>query len=73
MDDLDAIKRLAGVNNPRAPMNQSEVIENMSYTATALKQKERELGIKPGSQEWFDLWFSLPAMQGTSGFRGRRK
>ena len=45
----------------------------MSHTATALKQKERKLGLKPGDPDWFKLWFSRPYLQGSLGFRGRKK
>ena len=38
--------------------------ENMFTTATALRQKERELGLKPETQEWFKLWFRRPYLQG---------
>jgi len=45
----------------------------MTHTAQALKDKERKLGIKPGDEEWFKLWFSRPYMgTGYKGFRGRK-
>lgn len=68
MDDISALKHLAGISETTP-----NVKENFSFTATELKQRERNLGIKPGDPEWFDLWFSLPGMTGSNGFRGRRK
>jgi len=47
--------------------------ENPSVTATALKAKEKKLGLKPGDAEWFKLWFSQPFLTGTPTFRGRKK
>ena len=48
--------------------------ENISHTATELKHKERQLGLKPGDDEWFKLWFRRPYMQGAhKGFKGRKK
>ena len=44
----------------------------MSQTATALKKKEKKLGLKPGDKDWFKLWFSLPHLTGVT-FRGRTK
>ena len=48
--------------------------ENISHTATELRRKERQLGLKPGDNEWFKLWFRRPYLQGAyKGFRGRKK
>ena len=74
MDELSQIVKLAGVNEYKG--YQEYTLENMSHTATELKQKKREMGIKPGDQEWFKLWFSLPYMMNQNmpnGFRGRSK
>ena len=68
---LDELKKLAGVEVVRNDNEQS--LENMSHTATALRKKERELGIKPGDPEWFQLWFSRPYLNGPVQFRGRHK
>ncbi len=46
---------------------------NPSITATAVRKKEKEMGVKPGDKEWFKLWFSKPYMTGTPKFRGRKK
>jgi len=70
MDELDYIKKLAGVNEFKGYTEYT--LENMSQTATALKQKERDENIKPGDKEWFELWFSKPYMTGHT-FRGRTK
>ena len=70
MDELADIIRLAGVNEFKGYTEYT--LENMSQTATALKQKERDENIKPGDKEWFELWFSKPYMTGHT-FRGRKK
>ena len=72
MDELEYIKKLAGVNEFKG-YTEYKIDENPSQTATALKQKERDMGIKPGDQEWFKLWFSKPYMTGVPKFRGRKK
>ena len=72
MDELDEIKRLAGINEFKG-YTEYHVDENPSQTATALKKKEKELGLKPGDADWFKLWFSNPFMTGTPQFRGRKK
>ena len=70
MDDLERLKKLAGVNEFKGYTEYT--LENMSQTATAIKQKERDENIKPGDKEWFELWFSKPYMTGHT-FRGRKK
>jgi len=70
MDELEYIKKLAGVNEFKGYTEYT--LENMSQTATAIRQKEREENIKPGDKEWFELWFSKPYMTGNT-FRGRTK
>ena len=72
MDELEYIKKLAGVNEFKG-YSEYKIDENPSQTATAIKQKEREMGIKPGDEEWFKLWFSKPFMTGVPNFRGRKK
>ena len=67
---LDELKKLAGVDVVRNDSEQS--LENMTHTAQALKDKERKMGIKPGDQEWFKLWFSRPYLSGPVQFRGRK-
>ena len=70
--DLDELRKLAGINEFKG-YTEYQLDENPSETATALKKKERKLGIKPGDDEWFKLWFSKPFMTGPVNFRGRRK
>jgi hypothetical protein len=70
MDELADIVRLAGVNEFKGYTEYT--LENMSQTASEIKQKERENNIKPGDKEWFELWFSKPYMTGHT-FRGRTK
>jgi hypothetical protein len=73
--DLNELKRLAGIqqNSPGtvSPLGGS----NISITGTEKKQIERERGIKPGTDEWFQLWFSKPYLTGepVPGFRGRKR
>lgn len=72
MDELEYIKKLAGVNEFKG-YTEYKIDENPSITAAAIKQKERDMGVKPGDEEWFKLWFSKPYMTGVPKFRGRKK
>jgi hypothetical protein len=68
MDEITQLKRLAGVNEfkgfmkyePENPLGGS----NISLTGTEKSQLMKEHNIKPGTPEWFKLWFSLPYMTG---------
>jgi len=70
MDDLEYIKKLAGVNEFKGYTEYT--LENISDAANSNRRKEREQNIKPGDKEWFELWFSKPYMTGHT-FRGRKK
>jgi len=70
--NLDELKKLAGINEFKG-YSEYKIDENPSETAAALKKKEKDLGLKPGDDEWFKLWFSKPYMTGVPQFRGRKK
>jgi hypothetical protein len=72
VDELEYIKKLAGVNEFKG-YSEYQIDENPSETAAALKKKEKEMGVKPGDPDWFKLWFSKPYMTGQVHFRGRKK
>jgi hypothetical protein len=69
--DLETLKKLAGINEFKG--YQPVSLENLSHTADELKQKEKRLGIKPGDDDWFKLWFSKPYLNGPIQFRGRKR
>jgi hypothetical protein len=68
MDDLARLKQLAGINefkgyvtyNPEDPMSGS----NISLTGNEKGKLMKKHNIKPGTEEWFKLWFSLPKLTG---------
>jgi len=73
MDELDYIKKLAGVNEFKG---YTPYEENISHTGTEKRKIEREKNVQPGTDEWFKLWFSRPYWKGQefpAGFRGRKK
>jgi hypothetical protein len=65
---VDELKKLAGIKV-------SSYGETTSERATDFKKLEREKNIQPGTDEWFQLWFSKPLLTGEMpvGFRSRRK
>jgi hypothetical protein len=62
MDDLDQLKKLAGIGN-RPNWSAYEGI-NVSITGTEKAQLQREHKIEPGTDDWFKLWFSRPYLTG---------
>jgi hypothetical protein len=60
MDDLDQIRRLAGIGN--SPNWTAYTGINVSITGTEKAQLQREHKIEPGTDTWFRLWFSRPLL-----------
>jgi len=73
MDELDRIRKLAGINEFKG---YTPYEENISHTGTEKRKIEREKNVQPGTEDWFKLWFSRPYWKGQEfpqGFRGRKK
>ena len=62
MSELDQIKRLAGITEFRGyqPYGGS----NISVTGNEKGELMKKHDIRPGTEEWFKLWFSLPYLTG---------
>lgn len=64
MDELDELKKLAGLDYyARGSKNvqwQEWTGSNPSITAHEKAQLMKTKNIKPGTPEWFQLWFSRP-------------
>ena len=59
--NIDELKRLAGIDKP---VEDHSMGENLSYVGTAKAQYQRKHNIKPGTDEWFRLWFAQPRLTG---------
>ena len=57
VDSLDDLRKLAGVN-------EVSYGEQTSIQGTNLGQIQRERNIRPGTDEWFKLWFAKPHLTG---------
>ncbi len=51
-------------------MKIDQITENMSHTSKRLHDIEKEKGVKPGTPEWFKLWFSLPYLKESTVVEG---
>lgn len=60
--NLDELKRLAGIGSNQNTINTDG--SNISITGTEKSRLMKEYNIKPGTPEWFQLWFSKPYLTG---------
>ena len=54
------LKKLAGIDKNTTDVNE----KNISYTGTEKAKVMRKKNIKPGTDEWFKLWFARPYLTG---------
>jgi hypothetical protein len=54
------LQRLAGITEKK----KSKSLSNISYTANEKAKIMKKRKIKPGTPEWFKLWFSRPYLTG---------
>ena len=63
--EMKAIQHLAGLgSDARLHELRANQGSNISITGNENGRIQREQNIKPGTPEWFKLWFSLPYMTG---------
>ena len=64
LSEIDELKRLAGITEFKGyqPWDGS----NISVTGNEKAELMRKHDIKPGTPEWFRLWFTLPYLTNTS-------
>ena len=69
MDDIQQLKLLAGIGN-RAVMQEYKGFagSNISVTGNEKGELMKKHDIRPGTEEWFKLWFSKPYLTGEKPF-----
>jgi hypothetical protein len=72
MNDLEQIKKLAGITPANSanmqPYNVENSGSNISLTGMEKANIQREKNIQPGTEDWFRLWFTLPFLTNTKPF-----
>ena len=58
--NIEELKKLAGVTE----QSTDSMGENLSYVGSAKSEYMRKHNIKPGTPEWFQLWFAKPKLTG---------
>jgi hypothetical protein len=66
MNELDQIKQLAGIGNKFRGLSEYSINQgsNISITGNEKGELMKKHNIKPGTPEWFQLWFSKPYLTG---------
>jgi hypothetical protein len=59
IDSLEDMKKLAGIKPATDDLG-----SNISHTGTEKGELMKKHNIRPGTQEWFRLWFSKPYLTG---------
>lgn len=57
MGEIEVFKYLAGIRTIGSPLDSGS---NISITGNEKGELMKKHDIKPGTPEWFSLWFSLP-------------
>ena len=71
MDDLQQLKVLAGINTrPLFTTYQGYPGSNISVTGNEKGELMKTHNIRPGTEEWFRLWFSKPYLTGETPVKG---
>lgn len=67
MDQIEELRKLAGIGN-RAVMQEYRGFagSNISVTGNEKGELMKKHDIRPGTEEWFRLWFTLPHLTNTS-------
>ena len=63
-DPIHEMKALAGIPCPKFTEYKGFAGSNISATASKNAELMKQHNIKPGTPEWFQLWFSKPYLTG---------
>jgi hypothetical protein len=71
MDSIQELKVLAGINTrPLFTEYKGFAGSNISVTGNEKGELMRQHNIRPGTEEWFRLWFSKPYLTGETPVKG---
>jgi hypothetical protein len=59
--DLNKLRKLAGIDETKSDGEQSPV---SGVIGTDKAEYQRKHNIRPGTEEWFKLWFARPKLTG---------
>ena len=64
--NLKELQALAGIKTTEELQG-----SNISYTAAEKRAYEKKHNIKPGTEEWFRLWFARPYLTGEKPYNDK--
>jgi len=64
IDEIYKLKRLAGIIDKEGNTVDGDDESNISIVGSEKGRYQREKNIRPGTPEWFKLWFSKPYLTG---------
>tara|TARA_B110001454_G_scaffold196399_1_gene199261 strand:+ start:184 stop:390 length:207 start_codon:yes stop_codon:yes gene_type:complete len=64
LDDIYKLKYLAGITDRDGNKVKEAGGSNISIIGSEKGKTQREQNIKPGTDEWFKLWFARPHLTG---------
>jgi hypothetical protein len=78
IDEIYQLRRLAGLINRDGtsaidPTVDSDNESNISIVGSEKSAYQRKNNIRPGTEEWFRLWFSKPYLTGEKPMKDNKK
>lgn len=64
IDEIYKLQRLAGILDKDGTKVEKSSGSNISVVGSEKGRIQREKNIKPGTDDWFKLWFSKPYLTG---------
>lgn len=64
ISEIYKLKRLAGIIDKEGKRVDSDDESNISIAGTEKGKYQKKHNVKPGTDEWFKLWFAKPKLTG---------
>ena len=72
LDEIYKLQRLAGILDKDGEKVEKSDASNISIVGSDKGMIQRERDIKPGTDEWFKLWFSKPYLTGEKPVKDKK-
>ena len=78
INEIYRLRRLAGIINKDGTPTVDSVVDsdnesNISITGSEKGEYQRKNNIRPGTDEWFRLWFAKPYLTGEKPMKDSKK
>ena len=73
IDEIYKLKRLAGIVDKEGNRVDGDDESNISIVGSEKGAYQRKNNVKPGTEEWFKLWFSKPYLTGEKPMKDNKK